>query len=696
MKDKLLEVIEKPTTIDELKNTLDINDASTFKLLIKSLNELEEEGYLVNVNEKFDIARNQRVYIGEIQINRKGFGFVETELDEDIYIPKGDLKNALHQDKVLVRVTKDRSHGFRPEGIVLRVLERRVNHLVGTYKAKRDVVFPDDGIFTKSIKLTKPHSANDNDKVLVKITDYYKSVCKGEIVEIIGNASDLGVDVLSIAYKYGFKDYFPTEVLDDLDYVSNTDYDRTDLREKNFITIDGADALDLDDAVCLETKGESLILSVSIADVSHYVKEGTNIDKEAKKRSTSVYLLNKVLPMLPKELSNGICSLNPHEDRLTLTCEMEIKDGVVVNHKLYESVINSKYRMTYSDVNKILNGDKQLQTEYAEIVSMLYNMNRLAKQLTERRKARGAINFETNEPKIIVDDLGRPTDILSRDRQDSEKLIEEFMLLANETVAEHFHWLGYPFIYRVHEEPNQEKLTSLIKLAGMLGLKIRRSKSIHPSALQELLESVEDLPSARIINTLMVRSMAKARYDINSLGHYGLATNFYTHFTSPIRRYPDLIVHRLIKELVINNNVDKIEHFEKVLPEIANITSKQERAAVNAERDVDAMKIAEYMQDKVGKTFKGVVSSITSFGMFVEIDKFIEGLVHINDMKDDYYEYHQDRYILVGRRRKRVYTIGTEVIVRCINANKKEAKIDFEIAGGNNGKNRRPKQKSKT
>ncbi|XMB67349.1 ribonuclease R [Mycoplasmatota bacterium zrk1] len=724
MKERLLELITKPTTIEELKNVLAITDASNFKLLVKSLNELEDEGYLVINGDYYDLAINHGVYIGELTINKKGFGFLETEsLKDDIYIPKSDLSNAMHRDKVLVKVTRDKGHGLKTEGKVIRILERKNEYIIGTFIENRDngYVKPDDSIFAKRIQIVKKKSlgAVTNHKVRVKIVDYFKDLIKGEVVEILGHKNDPGMDILSIVYKHHFRPEFPKEVLkeiEDINEVSEYDLDnRVDLRDKLFITIDGADAKDLDDAVCLERKGENFVLSVSIADVSYYVKEDSKLDKEALKRSTSVYLVDRVIPMIPHKLSNGICSLNPNVDRLTLTCEMELdKHGTVINHDIYQSVINSKYRMTYTEVNDILKGDKETQTKYANIVSLFYDMNRLAKVLNSRRSKRGSINFETNEPKILVDETGFPIEIFVRDREDSEKLIEEFMLVANETVAEHFHWLNYPFIYRVHEEPNEDKLKNLFKLTGMLGFKVKgTTNSVHPSALQDLLKSIEGLPEERVINTLMLRSMAKAKYSNQSLGHYGLASKFYTHFTSPIRRYPDLMVHRLIREFIINENVDRrsIKHYDLIMPEIANQTSKKERDAVNCERDVDSMKMAEYMIDKVGQEFEGIVSSVTSFGMFVEVDRAIEGLVHINDMKDDYYEYHQDRYILVGRRSKKVYTIGDKVKIKCINANKEEAKIDFELISGKErrarrtegernaqrrGKNNRSKQKSKT
>ncbi len=504
MKDQLLSVIQKPTTIEELKSILAITDASNFKLLVKTLNELEDKGHLIIKDDYYDLATNHGIYVGELSINKKGFGFVDTEsLDSDIFVPKHEISNAMHRDIVIVQSTRPKGEGFKQEGRVLRVLSRSNKFLIGTYYDYKDrgYVTPDDAIFAKKIKIRKEDSlgAVENHKVRVEILDYFEESVKGQVVEILGHKNDPGMDILSIVYKHNFRPDFPKDVLDEVkdfnDVKENELENRVDLRDKLFITIDGADAKDLDDAVCLEKSGDNFVLSVSIADVSNYVKEGTSLDKEALKRSTSVYLVDRVIPMIPRKLSNGICSLNPNVDRLTLTCEMEIdKHGTVINHDIYQSVINSKYRMTYTEVNDVLKGNIEAQTKYAQIVSLFFDMNRLAKILNSRRERRGSINFETNEPKIIVDETGFPTDIIVRDREDSEKLIEEFMLVANETIAEHFHWLDYPFIYRTHDEPNEEKLRNLYKLTGMLGLKIKgTANSVHPSALQDLLKSIEYL-----------------------------------------------------------------------------------------------------------------------------------------------------------------------------------------------------------
>ena len=695
MKEKIISKINKMTSIQELQKIA--GNSGDFKELIKALNELVDDGYLIQKGDNYDLAKNHNIYAGIITINKKGFGFVETEMPDDIFVPMREVNNAMHSDKVLVQVVH-KAHGLKAEGKVLRVIKRNNPELIGIYKD--GVVIPDNSLYS-SCKIEGHHSAVNGHKVIVRITDYYNNILKGNIQEIIGHSNDPGIDIISLIFKHKFNPEFPQRVLDETTSINEETElgNRTDLRDKMFITIDGADAKDLDDAVCLERNGDLYKLYVSIADVTHYVTENSELDKEALKRSTSVYLVDRVVPMLPHKLSNGICSLNPHVDRLTLTCEMDVDaNGKVVNHTIYESVINSKYRMTYKDVNLVLNGDIDATTKYAEITHLFHDMNKLRGILNDRRQKRGSINFETNDPMIIVDKTGKPIDVVLRHREESEKIIEEFMLLANETVAEHFHWMELPFIYRIHDEPDESKLNGLIKLTKMLGFDIKGVQNgVHPQILQELLHEVESKPGAHAINTMMLRSMAKAKYSEVSSGHFGLATEFYAHFTSPIRRYPDLMVHRLIRTFLVNKDLSKknIKHYELLMPEIASQTSRRERDAISCERDVTSMKMAEYMMDHIDEKFDGIVSSVTGFGMFVELLNGVEGLVHINDMKDDYYEYLQDRYILLGRRTKKVYTIGDQIKVKCINANKKEAKVDFMLVGERNAKRKRKNTRTK-
>lgn len=473
--------------------------------------------------------------------------------------------------------------------------------------------------------------------------------------------------------------------------------DRRDLRDQVIVTIDGADAKDLDDAVTVTKLDDgSYKLGVHIADVSHYVTENSPIDKEALERGTSVYLVDRVIPMIPHRLSNGICSLNPKVDRLTLSCEMTINSqGQVTEHEIFQSVIKTTERMTYSDVNKILvDDDEELKQKYEPLVPMFKDMERLAQILRDKRMDRGAVDFDFKEAKVLVDDEGAVKDVVIRERSVAEKLIEEFMLVANETVAEHFHWMNVPFIYRIHEEPNAEKLQKFLEFVTTFGYVVKGTAgNIHPRALQSILDAVRDRPEETVISTVMLRSMKQAKYDPQSLGHFGLSTEFYTHFTSPIRRYPDLIVHRLIRTYLINGKVDEAtqEKWAERLPDIAEHTSSMERRAVDAERETDDLKKAEYMLDKIGEEFDGMISSVTNFGMFVELPNTIEGLVHVSFMTDDYYRFDEQHFAMIGERTGNVFRIGDEITVKVVDVNKDERNIDFEIVGMK-GTPRRPRE----
>ncbi|MCL6588036.1 MAG: ribonuclease R, partial [Anoxybacillus sp.] len=462
-------------------------------------------------------------------------------------------------------------------------------------------------------------------------------------------------------------------------------------------TIDGEDAKDLDDAVTVtKLENGNYKLGVHIADVSHYVTEGSPIDREAYERGTSVYLVDRVIPMIPHRLSNGICSLNPKVDRLTLSCEMEINDrGEVVSHEIFQSVIRTTERMTYSDVNRILvDHDEALREKYAPLVPMFEVMAELADILRNKRMKRGAIDFDFKEAKVLVDENGKPYDVVLRERSVAERLIEEFMLAANETIAEHFHWMNVPFIYRVHEDPKPEKLQRFLEFITNFGYIVKGTgNQIHPRALQEVLEAVRGEPEEMVVSTVMLRSMKQARYDAESLGHYGLSTEFYTHFTSPIRRYPDLIVHRLIRTYLINGQIDEQtqQKWAEKLPEIAEHTSNMERRAVEAERETDDLKKTEFMEDKIGMEFDGIISSVTNFGLFVELPNTVEGLVHVSYLTDDYYHYDEQHYAMIGERTGKVYRIGDEITVRVINVNKEERIVDFEIVGMKGRRNKQPK-----
>ncbi|PDM39137.1 ribonuclease R [Parageobacillus yumthangensis] len=698
----------KPLTVQELEEAFGITDAAEFKEFVKALVAMEEQGLVVRTrSNRYGVPEKMNLVRGKVSGHAKGFAFVVPEdpsLD-DIFIPPSEMKNAMHGDTVLVRVHSE-SSGARREGTVVRILERGVTEVVGTYTESKyfGFVIPDDKKIVNDIFIPK-HAANgavEGHKVVVRLTSYPQGrmSAEGEVIKILGHKNDPGVDILSIIHKYGLPLQFPDEVIEHANSISDTITEkdlqgRRDLRDQMIVTIDGEDAKDLDDAVTVtKLENGNYKLGVHIADVSYYVEEGSPIDREAYERGTSVYLVDRVIPMIPHRLSNGICSLNPKVDRLTLSCEMEINErGEVVSHEIFQSVIRTTERMTYSDVNKILvDKDEELRKKYEPLVPMFELMAELAEILRNKRMKRGAIDFDFKEAKVLVDENGKPYDVVLRERSVAERLIEEFMLVANETVAEHFHWLNVPFIYRVHEDPKPEKLQRFLEFITNFGYVVKGTgNQIHPRALQEILEAVRGEPEEMVISTVMLRSMKQARYDAESLGHYGLSTDFYTHFTSPIRRYPDLIVHRLIRTYLINGQMDEQTQrkWAEKLPDIAEHASDMERRAVEAERETDDLKKTEFMEDKIGMEFDGIISSVTNFGLFVELPNTIEGLVHVSYLTDDYYRYDERHYAMIGERTGKVYRIGDEITVRVINVNKDERIVDFEIVGM---KGRRPKE----
>lgn len=698
--DYMKEEAYKPLTVSELEEAMEIEDSSQFKDFVKTLVYMEEKGLVVRTrSNRYGLPEKMSLVRGRVSAHAKGYAFVVPEEPgyDDIFIPPGETNNALNGDIVLAKVTKE-SSGARREGTIVRILERGVKQVVGTYteSANFGFVIPDDKKFNGDIFIPKHASkgAVEGHKVVVNITVYPEGrmSAEGEVVQILGHRNDPGVDILSIIYKHGLPIEFPEEVMEQAqkvpDKISEAEIKgRRDLRNEVYVTIDGADAKDLDDAVSVtRLDNGNFKLGVSIADVSYYVTENSPIDKEAYERGTSVYLVDRVIPMIPHRLSNGICSLNPKVDRLTLTCEMEINErGVVVSHEIFESVIKTTERMTYSDVNKILvDQDEELREKYHDLVPMFEDMEELAAILRKKRMKRGAIDFDFKEAKVIVDDDGHPTDVVIRERSVAERLIEEFMLAANETVAEHFHWLELPFIYRIHEDPKEDKLQRFFEFITNFGLIVRgKANTVHPRALQEIIEEVQGKPEEMVVNTVMLRSMQQAKYYPENLGHFGLATDYYTHFTSPIRRYPDLIVHRLIRTYIIKGEMDPQtqEKWSALLPEIAQHTSKMERRAVDAERETDELKKTEYMEDKIGEEFDGIISSVTNFGIFVELPNTIEGLVHVSYLTDDYYHYDERQYAMIGERTGNVFRIGDEITVRVISVDKEERSIDFEIVG---------------
>lgn len=687
----------KPLTVQDLEEVFEMDQSDDFKMLVKTLNELEQTGRLIRTRKnRFGLPEKMNLIRGKIEMNRKGFAFLipDDENEQDVYIHSSDLDTAMNNDIVIARLEKKGVRDNRPEGVVIRVLERANQQVVGTFEDNKEFgfVIPDDQRIPSDIFIAKNNmsGAVTGHKVvvdLVKFPEGRKSA-EGKIVQILGHKNDPGIDILSIIYKHGIKIDFPEEVLDAAgsvpDEVSGEDVSgRRDLRNETIVTIDGADAKDLDDAVRVEKLANgNYLLGVYIADVSYYVTENSALDKEAVQRGTSVYLVDRVIPMIPHRLSNGICSLNRGEDRLTLSCEMEINStGQVISHEIFEAVINTTERMTYEDVNKILvDKDETLREKFSPLVSLFEEMEALAQILRQKRMKRGAIDFDFKEAQVLVDEAGKAQDVVLRERSVGEKLIEEFMLAANETIAEHFHWLDVPFIHRIHEAPDEAKLDHFFEFLAGLGYVVKgTANDIHPLELQKVLERVRGKTEEMVISKLMLRSMKQAKYDPNSIGHFGLSTEFYTHFTSPIRRYPDLIVHRLIRTYLLHGDLtDKtLKRWKKSLPDIAKHTSEMERAAVDTEREVDDLKKAEYMLDKIGEQYTGIISSVTSFGLFVELENTVEGLVHVSYMVDDYYHYSDRHHALIGEMTGKVYRIGEEVEIKVSDVNMDERTVDF-------------------
>ena len=690
----------KPMTVAEIEEVFELSEAEEFKELVKTLVKMEAQGLIVRSrSNRYGLPERMNLLRGRFIGHSKGFGFVAPDEEgmDDIFIPPHEINGALNGDTVLIRVLKETS-GDRREGTVTKIVERGKTSFVGTFQANRGFGFvvPDDKKMSMDIFVAKEDTlgAVDGHKVVVEITNWPDQVksATGMITKILGHRNDPGVDILSIIYKHDIPPEFPAEVVEAATQVPEeiTEQDligRRDLRNETIVTIDGADAKDLDDAVTVTKNADGTYkLGVHIADVSYYVTQDSILDKEAYDRATSVYLTDRVIPMIPHRLSNGICSLNPQVDRLTLSCEMIIDSaGQVIKHEIFQSVIKTTERMTYTDVYKILeerDENPELVERYKPLIPMFELMAELAQVLRNRRMSRGAIDFDFKESKVLVQEDGWPIDIVLRERTVAERLIEEFMLVANETVAEHFHWMELPFIYRIHEDPKPEKLQRFFEFVTNFGLVIKGTgNSIHPKALQEILKSIEGLPEEPVISTMLLRSLQQAKYYPESIGHFGLSADYYTHFTSPIRRYPDLIVHRLIRTYLINGDTSKetVVHWNSVMGEIAEHTSERERRAVDAERDTDALKKAQYMSDKIGEEFIGMVSSITNFGIFVELPNTVEGLVHISNMTDDYYRFEDRMMTMIGERTGRQFRIGDEVKIRVSNVNIEESAIDFEI-----------------
>lgn len=696
----------RPMTLNELKEAFADTLAADQETFVQTVNEMEAQGLIIRTrSDRYGLLEKMGLMKGRVQSHAKGFAFIipEDENQEDVFVGPNDLAGAMNGDTVIVRVSPknpddERGEAARAEGAVIRILERAVKQVVGTFNAGPHFgfVIPDDKKINGDIFIPEnaEHGAMEGHKVVAEITKYPegRKNAEGMVTQILGHKNDPGVDILSIIYKHDLPHEYPPEVMAEAEAIpeeiSEKDWEgRRDLRNETIVTIDGEESKDLDDAVTVsKLDNGNYRLGVHIADVSYYVTEGSALDAEAYERGTSVYLVDRVIPMIPHRLSNGICSLNPQVDRLTISCEMEIDhEGNVVNHEIFPSVIRSTERMTYTNVRKILEReDDEVLNRYHDLIPFFDLMAELAKILEKHRHDRGAIDFEFTEAKIIVDENGKPTDVVIRERTEAERLIESFMLAANETVAEHFDKLHLPFLYRVHEEPDEDRLKKFFDFVVNFGYVLKGSpEHVHPATLQSLLEKAKGSPEEAVISTMMLRSMAKARYADQCLGHFGLSTEYYTHFTSPIRRYPDLTVHRLIRKYLFQHHTDQKtqETWKSLLPEIAKRTSICEQRAVDAERDTDDLKKAEFMQDKVGETFDGVISGVTNFGLFVELPNTIEGLVHVSYLTDDYYRYSEENMAMIGERSGKLYRIGDKIQVKVLDVNMDESAVDFEVVG---------------
>ena len=626
----------------------------------------------------------------------KGFGFVEIEgQDEDIFIPESDTGTAMHQDKVRIIIRNDKKEGKRQEGVVVKVLERGMPEIVGTYQLNRDFgfVISDNPKFSKDIFIPRKEAAGikNGDKVIVVITDYGSGNKnpEGKIKENLGNIRTPGTDILAIVKSFGIPSEFPEKVMKQAqrvpDHVLDADRDgRLDLRHLQTVTIDGEDAKDLDDAISLTKEGDIYHLGVHIADVSNYVQYNSALDREALKRGTSVYLADRVVPMLPERLSNGICSLNQGEDRLALSCLMDINEkGKVVSHQIAETVINVDERMCYTDVKNILEDtDEEAKKRYDALIPMFFMMKELSGILRNSRHHRGSIDFDFPESKIILNAAGKAIDVKPYEANVATKIIEDFMLMANETVAQEYCTEEIPFVYRTHDNPDPEKVESLLTLLHNQGVKIQKAKEeITPKEIQQIIESIEGLPNEAMISRLVLRSMKQAKYTTECSGHFGLAAKYYCHFTSPIRRYPDLQIHRIIKDNLRGRLMreGRTEHYAEILDEVARQSSVCERRADEAERESDKLKKAEYMSYHLGEEFEGIISGVTGWGLYVELPNTVEGLVHVNTLRDDYYIFDQESYELRGEMTKKVYKLGDMVRVRVADADKMLKTVDFEL-----------------
>lgn len=702
LQEKILSLFEdkifSPKKISQLYEYCSEYDYKEYEDTIKSM---LDEGFLITTpkKQKLTTPANLGYIVGTVMMNKKGFGFVRIEnssdIKQDIFIPKDSLSSAMDKDLVMVKISALATEDENPEGYIVKVLKRNIDHIVGRFQRSNEYgfVIPLSKKITQDIYISQENSgkAKNGDFVKCVITKYASENKnpEGKIIQVIAGKGDKDAYFKSILADYKLPLKFPKSVTKYEEKIPDKISEkqlkgRLDLREKFIFTIDGWDAKDLDDAISIEKiENGNYLLGVHIADVSEYVKYGSPIDKEAFSRGTSVYLINTVIPMLPEKLSNGICSLHPSVDRLTLSCIMEINpDGEVVNHKIAKSVINSKARLVYDNVSDFLeNIDDSILNLHKDLKSTLLLANKLADILRKKKHQRGAMDFDFPESSIIMDENGDVTDISIDERRTSNRIIEEFMLITNQTVAEEFFWLNIPFVYRVHEEPSFEKIQSLSQLLSIFGYKLNTKNTVHPKTIQSILEQIENKSEKPLIQTMTLRSMQKAIYSSECLGHFSLALKYYCHFTSPIRRYPDLQIHRIIKDYIDGNiNTKTIEKYKSLVKDVAEKSSIREELADSVERDVDDLRKAQYMKKYIGYQFGGIISSITNFGIFIMLENTVEGLVRLYDMTDDYYIFNDKNYTLKGERTGKHYSIGDKVEILVANVSVENREIDFVFA----------------
>ncbi len=688
IKQRILEQVEEKiyATPSQLSKSLKISE----KKLQEPLDELLAAHELaLSKQGKLALGSTMGYFKGILECKAAGFAFLRTE-DEigDIFINAKDKHGAFDGELVLVRLKKKQSGTGRPEGKVQEILSPLQMTVVGRVTGSKKLMFvesDDNNIEDIFIPKGKTNGAKKNQMVVVELTKRaaHNRRAEGRVIEILGSAGQPGMDILVYARRFGLVAEFPVDceaAAAALLGKKLSKRGRQDFRKELVFTIDGVDAKDLDDAISLQKqKNGNLLLGVHIADVSHYVKEGSELDKEALRRGNSTYMVDRVVPMLPAALSNNLCSLHPHEDKYTLSCVMEFdKDGSLVSHEIVASIINSSYQMTYGDVNGMLAGDSKLRKKYAALKDVLDTMNDLAKKLRQRRFERGSIDFDLNEAVIKLDERGVPCEVAVAERGDGQKLIEEFMLMANVTVAQHFYKREIPFVYRVHEQPDAEKMHELGVFLGNFGIKLNGTTDIQPKNIQDVLNNVEGTPESNVVNSVTLRSLKKAHYDVAPVLHFGLAAEQYCHFTSPIRRYPDLMVHRIIKMYLAGRTSGKVKkRLDRELPEIAKQSSERERNSIEAERAVENLKMAEYMTKHIGEEFEGVVSGVTRFGIFVELKNMIEGMVPLSQMNEDYYAYFEKQYCVIGERTGIKITLGDKAKIKVVSVDVSAGKIEF-------------------